>query len=275
MKKLLYTPTLIITALMTVVLVYLMADRKVELSAMIIGGILFFLLNYAILTLMVRAMTAILRTLRLPGLKVKTYAYHLYPVAMLVLYAAFLIIMARLAKIYVSPYILVGFVLGGAILMILAQLGGAFPDRRISPRKTAIRLESAGGMLGGFEILGSLVGEYRDGLVMGVDAIPYSLIEKMHRSKDSIIIEGTDENKLELIIVAEKAQNYFIDLLAERLGIKKDLLAYQVTDKKALREKADKKAKERQRTKPVKLIEAQEEARRQAQARSRDAQGRP
>ena len=98
----------------------------------------------------------------------------------------------------------------------------------------------------------------------------------MHRSKDSIIVEGSQDPKLELIIVSDKSQNYFIDLLAERLKTSRSVLVSSQADKKpAPRKKPDDKAKDLKRAKPVKLIKAKEEARRQTQAKAGSAQGKP
>ena len=133
MKKLLNIPSLIITVLMTAVLAYFMAEKNIELAQIIISSILFFLLNYVILSLVIKGIAAMVRVLRLPGLKVKTYAYHLYPLAMIVLYAGFLMIMARLARYFVPSYLLVASIMGGVVLGIIAQLGGAFPSRKTLP----------------------------------------------------------------------------------------------------------------------------------------------
>lgn len=273
MKKLLNIPSLIITVLMTIALAYFMADKKIELVAIIVSSILFFLLNYVILSLVMKGVAAMVRVLRLPGVKVKTYAYHLYPIVIVVLYAAFLMIMARLARYFVPSSVLVGTIMGGIVLAIIAQLGGAFPSRKVFPRKTAVRVDKVGGKYGGFEVLGSLVGEYKDGLVLGLDTIEYSQLKSMHRSKDSIVIEGTAENKLEIIVLAEKAQDYLIDLLADRLGVNKDILTPQAAERKEAKKIADKNLRGRSRTKPIKLIKAQEEAKRQALHNANRGQG--
>lgn len=273
MKKLLNIPSLIITVLMTAVLAYFMAEKNIELAQIIISSILFFLLNYVILSLVIKGIAAMVRVLRLPGLKAKTYAYHLYPLAMIVLYAGFLMIMARLARYFVPSYLLVASIMGGVVLGIIAQLGGAFPSRKTLPRKTAIRVDKVGGKHGGFEVLGSFVGEYRDGVVLGVDTVEYNQLEDMHRSKDSIVIEGSDDNKLEIIVLAEKAQAYLIDLLADRLGVNKDTLTPQAAERKEAKMKAEKSLRGRKRTKPIKLIKAQEAAKQQALRNADRGQG--
>lgn len=276
MKKALNTPSLVLTALLSVILQYLMSAQKIDLTDRVIGGILFFVLNYFILTLVLRGLFRILKVLQLPAVRLRSYAYYLYPVAMLILYAAFLIVMARLANYRLPSYLVAGVIIAGVAAAILAQLGGAFPDRLITQKKRAFRLESTGGMLGGFDFLGTLTGQYRDGIVVGTDAIPFDHLEKMHRSKDSIIVEGSQDPKLELIIVSDKSQNYFIDLLAERLKTSRSVLVSSQADKKpAPRKKPDDKAKDLKRAKPVKLIKATEEARRQTQAKAGSAQGKP
>ncbi len=270
MKKFLNVPALTLTIVMTVILEVLMNQKNVDLTTKIIGGLIFLVLNYTALAGLSAALKRLFRILMLPGVKLRSYAYYLYPVALLVVYAGFLAVMARLAAYYLPQLWLAGLIAAGVILVILAQLGGSFPDSRISPRKKALRLENAGGSLGGFEILGSLIGQYKDGIVLGVNAIPYSKIDRIHRSKDSIIIEGAGEPKLELIIVSERAQEYFIDLLAERLGTTRSLLASSLTDKQKdgfhktkdllKTQQSANKVKDLKRAKPVKLIEAQNQA---------------
>ena len=269
MKRFYNSLALILTLILTVALEVLMNQNKVDLTTKIIGGILFFFLNYLLLAFILTALKRIFRILRLPEVKLKSYAYYLYPVALLIVYAGFLMVMVRLADYFFKVPLLAGVIAAGVLAMIIAQLGGAFPDKHSSQKKFALRLENAGGSLGGFEILGSLIGEYRDGLVMGLNTIPYAKIDKMHRSKDSIIIEGAGEPKLELIIISERAQNYFIELLADRLKISRAMLASSLADKqkegfRRTRELLAKKPEpvvksvDLKRTKPVKLIEAQQ-----------------
>lgn len=271
MKKYLNVPALTLTVIMTVLLEVLMNQNKVDLATKLVGGLLFLVLNYIVLAFLLSALNHLFRIIRLPGVKLRSYAYYLYPVALLILYIAFLMIMCRLADYFVPQLLLTTVILSGVVTIILAQLGGAFPDKRFSQKKHAMRIENAGGSLGGFEILGSLIGEYRDGVILGTDAITYGKIDKMHRSKDSIIIEGAGEPKLELIIVSERAQDYFIDLLADRLRISKAMLSSSLVEKQKegfrktrdlLKKKPEPalKAADLKRAKPVKLIEAQKKA---------------
>lgn len=281
MKKYLNTPALILSGILTIVLEVLMNQNKVELATRLVGGLIFLVLNYIVLAFILTALVRIFRILRLPDVRLKSYAYYLYPVALLIAYAGFLLVMVRLADVFFPAYQLAGVIIAGVAALIAAQLGGAFPGARISQKKQALRLENAGGSLGGFEILGSLIGEYRDGFVLGLSAIPYGKVDRMHRSKDSIIIEGAGEPKLELIIVSERAQNYFIELLAERLKTSRALLESGIADKpKAGLLKsgaAPVKAAEHKRAKPVKLIEAQKKnsASKNPQAGSTVKAGRP
>lgn len=232
MRQKLNAPSLLLTGLLTIVLEYLMAVKNVPLTERIIGGILFFLLNAIVLTLLIKALTRLVRVFRLPGVRLLSYAYHLYPVALIVLYLTFLAGMGRLARYNVPSYIMAGLIVLGLGLLILAQLGGAFPDRRITARKRAMRLESAGGALGGFEILGSLIGQYSDGIVLGVDPVPYEAMDRMHRVKDALVIEGTGESKLELIVVSDKAQSKLIPLLQDHLRISSNVLIPAASAKK-------------------------------------------
>ncbi|MFZ2257396.1 MAG: hypothetical protein WAV55_04565 [Clostridiaceae bacterium] len=268
MKKFINVPALALTVIMTVAMEILMNQNKVDLTTKIVGGLLFLILNYMVVAFILTAWVHLFRVIRLPGVKLKSYAYHLYPVALLIAYAGFLVVMVRLADLFVPAPVLAGVIMAGVVTLILAQLGGSFPGKFLSVKKQAWRLERAGGSLGGFEILGSLIGEYRDGLVIGLDAIPYEKIDKMHRSKDSIIIEGAGEPKHELIIVSERAQDYFIDLLADRLKISKSMLSSSLVEKQKagsrktsdlLKKKPEPglKSADLKRAKPVKLIEAQ------------------
>lgn len=268
MKKFFNGPALALTVIMTAALEVLMNQNKVDLTTKLVGGLLFLLLNYMVLAFIITAWVHLFRVIRLPGVKLKSYAYYLYPVALLITYAGFLVVMVRLANYFVPGPLLAGVVMAGVVSLILAQLGGSFPGKYASVKKQAWRLENAGGSLGGFEILGSLIGEYRDGVVIGLDAIPYEKIDKMHRSKDSIIIEGAGEPKLELIIVSERAQEYFIELLADRLKISKSMLSSSLVEKQKegswktselLKKKSEPvlKSADLKRAKPVKLIEAQ------------------
>ena len=290
MKKLINLPVLALTLLLAVGLYSLMQANDVDLAQRVIGLILFVVLHYVVLSLLLTALKHLARVLRLPDLKVQTYAYHLYPVALVILYLAFLLVMARLGDYRISAYYLAAIIVVGVIAAIAAQLGGAFPDRRISPKKRAIRIENAGGMLGGFDIFGSLIGTYRDGIVLGVDEIPYQLLETMHRAKDSILIEGSVDPKVELIIVSEKAQKFFIDTLAERLHTSRSGLTSAVKPKTSLERLRAGKTEpvhksELRRAKPVKLIEKQEkawekkkaggQAKAQTAARLSDAEGKP
>lgn len=283
MKKYLNVPALTLTVIMTVLLEVLMNQNKVDLATKIVGGVLFLVLNYIVLALLLSALNHLLRVIRLPGVKLRSYAYYLYPVSLLILYIAFLMLMFRLADYFVPQLMLTVVILTGVVTVILAQLGGAFPDKRISQKKHALRVENAGGSLGGFEILGSLIGQYRDGVILGTEAIPYTKMDRMHRSKDSIIIEGAGEPKLELIIVSERAQEYFIDLLADRLRTSKAMLSSSVVEKnkdsfrrtrELLKKKPEPlKAADLKRAKPVKLIEAQKKAKAAGQSTDKTAAG--
>lgn len=256
MKKRLSAPSLLLTLLLTIVLEYLMSANNVPVLERIIGGLLFFLLNAVILTLLIRALSSLAKVFRLPGVKLYSYAYYLYPVALVILYLTFLAGMGRLARYNVPSYIMAGLIVLGLGLMILAQLGGAFPHRRISSRKRALRVENAGGALGGFEILGSLIGQYSGGIVLGTDPVAYAQMERMHRSKDALIVEGMGDTKLELIIVSEKAQQRLIRLLKDKVRTSSNVLAAAQPLKKQTgmpsKFSKDKPAKR----KPVRLIQS-------------------
>lgn len=263
MKKYLHIPALVLTVLMTIGYFVLMNNKKASTGDIALGASLFFFLNYVLLALILKAFQAIFRVLRLPGLKLKSYAYYLYPLAMVVLYAAFCALSLRIAQYAVPDVLMLGLLGGGIAALLLAQLGGAFPQKRFNAKKRGYRLDGAGGALGGFEILGSLFGEYAQGIVLGTDTLEYEEIQRIRRAKDVLVMEGSALPQLEIILVTERAKQYFATLMAPRLGASLDrLLATDPAEGSkgqgpfSRKKEEPKPSKGLQRGKPVKLIAA-------------------
>ncbi|PKK38710.1 hypothetical protein ABB02_02016 [Clostridiaceae bacterium JG1575] len=252
MKKYFSPPALIVTLGLTGAMAIYMQQRGAKIPAILVGCLIFFVLNLLVFTFYLRALAAMFRILNLPDRKLNTYAFHLYPVALTVLYAAFLLGMARMANAPVPPLALAITLIGGIVLTLFAQLGGAFADVRKGVKKEAIRMENAGGVLGGFEILGSLTGSYKDGIILGYHTIAYDRLETMHRAQDSIIIEGSGDPKTELIIISKKAQPFLVALLQDRLKTSRSALIDPVSNKKS--KTGPSRAKNTERKKPVKLV---------------------
>lgn len=279
MKRYLNAPVLGLTVLMTIALIVLMIGQSADTFDIVVGAGLFLVLNYVFLTLLLRALRAIFRVLRLPGVKLKSYAYYLYPLALLLLYVPFLLVNVRLTGYQLPVMLIAGLAIAGIAGLILAQLGGTFPHKKVTQKKLGYRLDAAGGSPGGVELLGSLYGEYQDGIVLGVDHLEYSALERIRRSKDVIVVEGPGLPAPEIILVTDKAKQYFTGLLAERLGASREhLLALAEAKSEGKRsgifrhKKEDSRAKDKgvRRSKPVKLVEAQ----RQEKARSKNTAGR-
>lgn len=265
MKRFINGPALGLTVGMAIALVVLMQGQGADSYDLVVGGGLFLVLNLLFLTLLFRAWRAILQVLRLPGVKLKSYAYYLYPVALALLYAAFLLANVRLAGYPLSLPVIAAVTVGGFAGLILAQLGGAFPDKKVTQKKLGYRLDAAGGSLGGVNLLGSLYGEYETGIVLGVDHLEYSTLEKIRRVKDAIVVEGPGLPAPEIILVTDKAKRYFTGLLAERLGASSQQLLALAESRPESRGsgifpsgKATPSAKtgKVRRSKPVKLVEA-------------------
>lgn len=219
--KLLKPVTIVLNLAMAVGLFLLMTANKTPIDQKVVGLIVFLISNQIILTLLFFALGKLMSVMRLPGAKFNTYAYHLWPLALLTIYAVYIFVMLRFADYSPGRIIMIGLI-GAAIgLTLLCQLGGAIADKRSNSKKFAIRLENAGGALGGFEILGSMTGTYQDGIIVGMEAIPYTSLQSMHRSADSIIIEGHGERKTEIILISGKAKQFFTELLGEKLNMPK------------------------------------------------------
>lgn len=218
MPKYIKLPALIVDIALTGLLIFLMVENVMKPGPMFLGALSFFIINLILLTLLFEALGRFIKVLRLKGLKVNSYAYYLYPVALTLSFVTINLILFRIGR-YNAPQGIMVVLIGLSILLVLiSQVGGAFPDVRRSERKLALRHEKAGGNAGGFELLGSLSGKYDDGIVIGTQIIPNNTLNSMHRSGDAVILEGNKGDiKQEIIVVSDKSQKFFIDLLAERL----------------------------------------------------------
>lgn len=267
MKRYLSVPALGLTIIMTAALIVFMRGQSSEIFDILVGAGLFLVLNYVFLTLFFGACKAIVKVIKLPGVKLKSYAYYLYPLALLVLYVSFLLLNIRLTGYHLPSMLIVVVALVGMAGLILAQLGGTFPKKKVTQKKLGYRLDKAGGPLGGVELLGSLYGHYDEGIVLGTDYIRYAELSSIRRTKDAIVVEGPGLPTKEVILMTDKAKEFFTGLLADRLGASKEYLLAQIDSKSEEKregvfhhKKEKPKTKSVQRSKPVKLVEAQEKA---------------
>lgn len=221
MKNYIKPVNTIINIVMAVGLFFIMNAMKVKTDQKIVGLIVFLISNQIILTLLFKAFSKIFNILKLKNAKYNTYAYHLWPLALISLYAVYIVFMLKFGGYSLNQNIAIAIMAVAIVLTLASQLGGAIADKRVSNKKYAVRLENAGGVLGGFEILGSMTGTYEDGIIVGFENIPYASLDSMHRSSDSVIIEGAGEKKTEIILISEKAKKFFTDLLAVKLNMPK------------------------------------------------------
>lgn len=217
MKKPLSIPAAICSLIMTLAFVWMLNEKKTAIGPMATAGILFFLGSLIIFTFLLRTIGAFIKIYRLKGVKLNSYAYWLYPVSLIVSAAAVFIILFRSTGWTPPQYLMSGSIILSVILLIICQLGGAFPDIREGDRKTVIRHENAGSFPGGFEILGSMTGKSDGSIIIGLRPIPTEGLTSMHRSEDAVIIEGTDRKKTEIVLLSDKSKKFFSDLLGERL----------------------------------------------------------
>ncbi len=269
MKRFVNAPALGLTVILTIALVVLMGGQSLDTFDILVGAGLFFVLNYVFLMLLLRALMAIFRVLRLPGVKLKSYAYWLYPLTLSLIYAAFLLLNIRLTGVEIPVILMAGLALTGLAGLILAQLGGTFPRKQVTQKKLGYRLDTAGGRLGGFELLGSLYGTYDDGIVLGTDSLDYSQLKAIRRSKDVIVVDGHGLPAPEIILVTGKAKQYYTEQLAHRLGASSEQLlletgsegtsARRKTEVKTSGKSSGKPTGKTVRSKPVKLLEAQKQ----------------
>lgn len=214
MKKL-NKAALFLSLVMTLGLEVLMQQKEVPLVDRIVGGILFLLINYLLLRLMIPAIQKLLGILALPGKKLNSYAYWLYPIAFLVLYLGFLFIALRLSQIFLPGLAIFGVIAAGVLLLLLAQAGGAFPVSRLTGRQKLYKLDRVGGALGGFDFLGSLAGTYQDGIILGTETIPYASLDYLRRKADALLVEGKGDPRVQISVLSPKAMDFLAQALQE------------------------------------------------------------
>lgn len=219
MKKYLSIPAIIISVALTCLLIYAMNYNVMKPSTIFLASLAFLIINYILLFFLIKALVSFYRVFKLKDVKLNSYAYYLYPIALILSLVTFDLILFRMGKFYAPTYLMALLIALSILSLLICQLGGAFPDIRENDRKLALRHEAAGGAKGGFEILASLTGKYDDGIIIGTKIIDSKNLNSMHKSGDAIIIEGASEKKTEIILLSEKSQAFFQDLLGKRLNM--------------------------------------------------------